>query len=100
MRLRSGAALGSAALRSNTVMVVLARRSASREQLAVEDLPRVRVALSPPRPLPGLSWRLRQLQLLLRLLGVRLGHSEVVVVEDADRLDHVGHSNPPVADQE
>jgi hypothetical protein len=61
----------------------------SGEQFPVENLAFVRVVLHPPGALARLPRRLLELEGLAGVLRVRLGHPEVVVVEYAQRLDHV-----------
>src|SRR5580693_8977279 len=70
----------------------------SGKQYAIPDLVRDRVVVVPPRRFAGGTRRPGEIQLLA--LGRRslLGDPERVMVEQAERLDHVGHRDAPVPD--
>src|SRR5438034_383221 len=74
--------------------------SSSRKQIAITNPPSVRIILVPPGLFAGSAWRPGEEELLSRLLRLLLSHPEMVVVEDAQRLDDVGDSDPAIADKE
>jgi hypothetical protein len=59
------------------------------EEVPITDLPSIRVVLLPPGLYLGVSRRSGEHELLPGVLGLLLSHPEVVVVEDAQRLDDV-----------
>src|SRR5438270_10729350 len=73
---------------------------ASGEQEAVANLRGLGVVLLPPRRLALLAWRPLQLEWPARRLGLVLLDAELVVVEDAEGLDHVGDCDPLIPDQQ
>src|SRR3954451_12579105 len=72
----------------------------SGKELAVADFHGNAVVLGKPRGLPGNPWRTTKEKFALGALGILLRHPEMIMVENAQRLDHVGDSDPAVADDE
>src|SRR5207253_2822378 len=72
----------------------------SGEELPVPRLAGIVIAGLPPGRLARGARRPDETKLLPRLLRILLDHPEMVMVEDAQRLDHVGGGDAAVADQE
>src|SRR5688572_28036051 len=70
------------------------------EELPIANLMSARIVLGPPRLFARRSRPSGQHKLLVCLCRLQFSHSEVLVVEDANRLDDVGDRYPPVADEE
>lgn len=75
-------------------------QGSSGEELTVADLHRNAVILREPCGLFGSPRRSLEQKLAPGLLGILLRHPELVVIEDAQRLHHVGRGDPPVTDDE
>ncbi len=82
-----------------TMVAVSANCPRLREEFAIANLPSIRIVLVPPGLFPRASRGLGEHELLLGLLRLLLSYSEMVVVEDAQRLDDVGDCDPAVADE-
>jgi hypothetical protein len=82
---------------------VLADPSANRprlsEEFAIANLPSNRVVLDPPGFFPRTSRWGGKHELLPGPRRLLLSYPEMVVVEDAQRLDHIGDRDPAVADE-